>query len=169
MDFKAVRATIDLAGIIGEIQSLSWRKAYKGLMPDDFINDFTPEDRAADFERVIMNQTEELYLFLDGETPVGMAVLHYCDDADAHAGDGEIKALYIHPDHWSKGYGTKALDFSVNRLKERGFDRVVLWVLEENHKGRKFYEQRGFKSEDTNRVMEIGETLHLVKFSKDIS
>lgn len=32
----------------------------------------------------------------------------------------------------------------MEELKQRGFDKVLLWVLEDNHRARKFYEKFGF-------------------------
>lgn len=43
-----------------------------------------------------------------------------------------------------KGYGRLLLQAVVSELKKMGFDKVFLWVLEENQNARHFYEKCGF-------------------------
>lgn len=43
-----------------------------------------------------------------------------------------------------KGYGRLLLNKCIEELKQCGFSKVLLWVLEDNHRARKFYEKNGF-------------------------
>lgn len=59
--------------------------------------------------------------------------------------------LFIYPiakrlihSNQAKGYGYRLLSKVVNELKNQGFEEVFLWVLEDNHRARKFYEKFGF-------------------------
>ena len=57
---------------------------------------------------------------------------------------GEIVSIYFLPEYIGKGYGTFLLKKCVDELKKLGFDRILLWVLEENSRARRFYERNGF-------------------------
>ena len=48
------------------------------------------------------------------------------------------------PQYIGKGYGKLLLDAVVKELVLLGFDDIFLWVLEENHRAKKFYEKAGF-------------------------
>ena len=45
---------------------------------------------------------------------------------------------------------------AVEKLKERGFRDILLWVLEENRRARDFYEKAGFFSAGNFMEDEIG-------------
>ncbi len=55
-----------------------------------------------------------------------------------------------------RGYGHKLLDSVMQELKKRGFAEVFLWVLEENHRARTFYEKYGFECTHDYREDSIG-------------
>ena len=57
---------------------------------------------------------------------------------------GEIVSIYLLPEYIGKGYGASLLEKCVEELKNLGFDRILLWVLEENSRARSFYERNGF-------------------------
>lgn len=43
-----------------------------------------------------------------------------------------------------KGFGRTLLKACVEELQQSGYEKILLWVLEENHRARKFYETNGF-------------------------
>ena len=51
---------------------------------------------------------------------------------------------YFLPEYIGKGYGASLLKKCVEELKKLGFHRILLWVLEENSRARRFYERNGF-------------------------
>ena len=50
----------------------------------------------------------------------------------------------------------KILERAVEELHKRGFQKVLLWVLEENARARHFYEKHGFVCSGDAREDEIG-------------
>jgi putative acetyltransferase len=60
--------------------------------------------------------------------------------------DDFIDQLYIHPDHWRKGLGTRLLEHA-RRCSPR---RLWLYTLQVNVTARAFYEKNGFK------IVELG-------------
>lgn len=45
-----------------------------------------------------------------------------------------------------KGYGKYLLEQAVEELKAMDFNKIFLWVLEDNYRARHFYEKCGFKN-----------------------
>lgn len=71
-------------------------------------------------------------------------------------GFGEIISLYFLPEYMGKGYGRLLLRAVVGELKKMGFDKVFLWVLEENRNARRFYEKCGFVQTERRLTNNIG-------------
>ena len=56
--------------------------------------------------------------------------------------------MYVAEAHWGKGVGLALWDGARDGLKEEGCTQVTLWVLLQNERALKFYEQAaGFKRE----------------------
>ncbi|QAA32242.1 GNAT family N-acetyltransferase [Clostridium manihotivorum] len=60
--------------------------------------------------------------------------------------DNEIDGVAVRIDMQGKGYGKKIVSYSVNKLLDRGFKNIGLWVVKGNP-ARFLYEKLGFKSE----------------------
>ena len=64
-----------------------------------------------------------------------------------------LDGLYVLPGLWGRGIGAQLHDHVLERLRERASERCNLWVLEENHRARWFYERRGWHENGTTRVV----------------
>ena len=57
----------------------------------------------------------------------------------------EIRAIYALPEVWGQGVGHALLTDAIARcVAEGGWEAVVLWVLADNPRARRFYEAHGF-------------------------
>jgi ribosomal protein S18 acetylase RimI-like enzyme len=65
------------------------------------------------------------------------------DDADENI-IGELYGIYLDPQFYRIGYGTKLWREAKQYLFRNGFNKITLWVLEENVRARRFYEKIGF-------------------------
>ncbi len=97
--------------------------------PDDAIR-----ERWRTFPGVVHLAEEE------GE-PVGVAAT---DDCWLHG-------FYVLPGHWGTGVAAALHDAALAPL---ACSEVKLWVLEENHRARRFYEKRGWAPNGETRVVE---------------
>lgn len=62
------------------------------------------------------------------------------------AEDGwSVRTLYVHPDRWGEGIGTRLFEAVLDSLRERGTGRVEIHVLAANTVGISFYESQGFE------------------------
>jgi GNAT superfamily N-acetyltransferase len=64
---------------------------------------------------------------------------------------GEVRAVYVLPEHWGQGAGRLLMDAGLRRLAEAGFHEVTLWVLETNGPARRFYETRGWRADGASK------------------
>lgn len=73
------------------------------------------------------------------------------------------------PEYWNNGIGSELINWGLNELKKRNYDKVTLWVLEENINARKFYEKVGFKHDGTVKEITIGKKLNECRYEKTIT
>lgn len=81
---------------------------------------------------------------------------------------GELYALYVTPARWSTGTGRALMGSALAALNEAGYPRVVLWVLADNARARRFYERAGFAHDGvTNILTGLGGVLEL-RYARDL-
>ena len=139
-------ATINDAARIAEIEVDSNRYAYKDILSEDVLyKDITVENRIPVHERWINEKRFEMYVYEDSETGnvkamMGIGMTDDEDKKDAF----ELHFIYVDPECVRMGVGSEMLAFFEQKGKEKGCPEFVIWVLEENDMGRKFYEKNGY-------------------------
>lgn len=147
----------DDAAAIATVRTASWRAAYRDLMPAGFLASLRPEAMA---DRLRARLTDPEYPFrtlvgeLDGRV-AGFATIGPCRDDDM-PGAGEVLAIYVHPDHWSRGLGRALMSDALVELDALGQRPVTLWVLRDNARARAFYQRAGFIPDGSEHVYEAG-------------
>jgi ribosomal protein S18 acetylase RimI-like enzyme len=80
---------------------------------------------------------------------------------------GELYALYVTPVWWSAGAGRALMGSVLAALKAERYRRVVLWVLADNARARRFYDRAGFAPDGgTNMLTGLGGVLE-VRYTRD--
>lgn len=123
---------------VSRVYEQSWRHAYAGIVPEDYL-DAIPCGRWADV--LDTPGRHSLLCIVEGEI-VGtssFSASRYEQFGDA----GEVISLYVLPEYAGKGYGTALLRAALAGLQGLGFDEAFLWVLEDNAGARRFYERFG--------------------------
>jgi GNAT superfamily N-acetyltransferase len=77
---------------------------------------------------------------VDGERVCGFVSW---DPARDSAGTAHVGALFVHPDAWRQGVGTRLLDAAVDAMRSRGLERARLTTLE-GSPAESFYRTRGW-------------------------
>jgi ribosomal protein S18 acetylase RimI-like enzyme len=164
---KIRRATEDDAAELARVHVDSWRAAYRGLVPDAYLERFEYGWREERFRESLSAGTEETYLIQVREQVMGFLTLGAARDADLDANrTGEIWGIYVSPDHWRRGIGRTLAAKAEQILASRGYEDAVLWVLEDNEQARRFYEAMGFASEGQTREIDWGALLRAVRYAK---
>ena len=147
-------ATVDDLTEVARIHVASWQAAYRGQLPDAYLDGLSSSEREAGWRSRVQNAAprQELWVMERDAEVLGVAALGPSRDADAEEGWGEIYAIYLRPDCWGQGVGRELLVQASRRLTNLGFKRSFLWVLESNERARRFYERAGWRATVTTRV-----------------
>lgn len=135
---------------VSEIRVSGWRTAYRGLMPQSYLDALSTEKDAAR-RRERFGQSDgvvDLVAEQSGEV-VGWACHGPYRDGEVEPGDAELYAIYVHPDRVGGGVGRALLRESARRCAASGHTRMLLWVVKENTGARGFYERAGFGPDGT--------------------
>lgn len=140
-----------------DIQSVSraiWHAAYDGILGETTVENVLDEWYAierlqADIECSIFYAAE-----LEGEI-VGFANAgpHSTDEAATF----ELSRIYILPDHWNRGIGSRLLEAACGAVRDAGGNSLRLTVLAANDVGVGFYESHGFERREQVKIELDGE------------
>uniref|UniRef100_A0AAU3I624 GNAT family N-acetyltransferase n=1 Tax=Streptomyces sp. NBC_01393 TaxID=2903851 RepID=A0AAU3I624_9ACTN len=138
--------TLDDCPRVAEIRVRGWQVAYKGLIPQSYLDGLSVAEDAARRRRHLGQgdgSVVNLVAERDGSV-VGWACHGPHRDGEAGPGEVELYAIYVHPDVLGQGVGQALLRESADRCAAAGHERMLLWVLKENTTARRFYERAGF-------------------------
>ncbi|MCM2580180.1 GNAT family N-acetyltransferase [Streptomyces meridianus] len=143
---------------VSTVRVRGWQFAYAGLMPQPHLDAMSvAEDAARRREFFGRGRGVNLVAELDGRV-VGWASFGPCRDEDSGPGDGELYALYVHPDQLSTGTGRALMERVLEEAPRLGHSALRLWVLEENARARRFYERAGFAPDGVEEPYEVDGT-----------
>jgi ribosomal protein S18 acetylase RimI-like enzyme len=146
MEPSVRRAAFADARAIAGVHIETWRTAYAHIFPAEFLAGLSIDERAALAERLLTEDSEEIFVAeLDGRV-VGFASGGRSRDEDDAAAPGEVYAIYVNAAAWGRGAGRRLLDRLEEALRSAGFDEATLWVLEDNPRARRFYEAAGWRA-----------------------
>lgn len=154
---------------LAELQVEAWNEAYRGLMPDAFLAQQDPRQRAQQWSSSLGNASWFLLVAVSGARVFGFCALSPSRDPDPQPGTGEIAALYVHPLAWRKGYGKGLMRAAFKLASKQGYARLTLWVLDTNRLARDFYESQGFRLDGHTKEEAIpGGSLPHVRYVADV-
>lgn len=146
------QADLPDAGMLGYIYYHSWRSTVQGILPERYLEPYTPEALADAMYRLMGTTYADYFLIDIGGEPSGFAAADY--QADPRT--GEITHLFLLPEYVGKGYGRAALAFLLEHLKARGKTAAALWVNGSNGRAVRFYEGQGFEPTGEERELYMG-------------
>jgi len=128
---------------IANVQIDSNRSTYKGNMPDDYLNNLSPDQKAKEWEeRLFINSNKELMYVAetsDGNiVAFASASLGRADDVF----EREINSIYILKAFQRQGIGYLLIKAIISNFIEESVQSLIIWVLSENP-ARSFYEHLG--------------------------
>jgi L-amino acid N-acyltransferase YncA len=154
MNVKIRKATLEDVKTISNIYALSWKSAYKGIVPQKYLDELKCNFWISSFQNWINNNILTAQLIYENDTPIGCVAYGNARDAK-FAQWVEIVSIYLLPDYFRKGYGQKLLKTALIDMKTNGYKNCYLWVLKENSNARHFYESNGFICNNDECTCEI--------------
>ena len=149
MHVRKVTKTDDFDAI-ANIYAQSWKAAYHGIVPQDFLDSLTTKQ----WSDKLANSTFDAYVILEDDKYIGTSSICAARDVKM-AGYGEIISIYLLPEYFGRGYAKPLIDCVTNALLEKGYSNIYLWTLTENIRAQKFYEKHGFHKNDDISTIEI--------------
>ena len=131
------------------IQIAAWRRAYSGLMSPALLDALDINKKTAMWRNALERASKGSYLVAEVNGRVeGFAVFGPARDKDLDGSEtAEIVSINIDPDKWGYGLGRSLLNVMIDRLGTDGYGSITLWVVEQNERALRFYQQNGFERE----------------------
>lgn len=151
------RATEGDAPAIASVHVCSWKWAYRGILPDSYLDNLSTADRGKmHAERLADEGDTRTWIAERDGMIVGFASTGPSRDPDALLGDAEVGAIYLLEDAVGTGIGAAIFEHATTDLLARGYKRITLWVLTTNGRARRFYEKSGWTLEGSSKTETIG-------------
>jgi GNAT superfamily N-acetyltransferase len=184
----------DDAAAVADVWSQTWRAAYTGLMPADFLAEVTgPQGVGRRVDQLARELTDErcrqgliVAETADSRRPdvsaetriVGYARFGPERDADGPArplpatpADGakaELYAIYVRPQQWSTGAGRCLIGAVIERVSALRYGTLSLWVLEANTRARRFYERAGFAATGESKTEDRFASVAEIRYARPL-
>jgi GNAT superfamily N-acetyltransferase len=158
----------DAAAVAG-VHVRSWQAAYRGLLPDEYLDGLRPDDRAQryTFGERQADRPGTIVATTWGEIR-GFATIGPCQDEERRL-TGEVLALYVDPEFWGRGIGRVLMLEARTRLARQGYREAVLWVLVGNDRAERFYRVDGWTPDGSRRYDQVwGVTVDEIRFRKSL-
>jgi ribosomal protein S18 acetylase RimI-like enzyme len=126
---------------VAQVHVASWKVTYRGMAPDDYLNNLKALDRVSRWRERIANKTDFIFVAEVDDVIVGFAS-YFIHEQDSTA---ELDTIYLDPDHWRHGVGTQLVHVVMTDMTQKGCDTAVLWVHPSNDRARNFYEHLGWQ------------------------
>ncbi|KZN25312.1 acetyltransferase [Haladaptatus sp. R4] len=125
---------------IRRVARRGWQEAYADFLSETVIEAELSTWYTSDaVEAAIRDETRPYFVATHDETVVGYS------KAVADTPIATLSTLYVSPDCWSGGVGTRLLDAATTELESRGATALELTVFAENGAAIGFYESNGFE------------------------
>lgn len=139
---------------IGAVHVAAWRWAYRGLLPDAFLDGLVEPAWQERWRATLSRGGAARRTWL---VEVDGAACGFCHtgparDADSAPGWGEVYAIYLAEPAAGRGIGRALMSHALDELRAQGMRVVTLWVLRDNLRARHFYEAAGFRLDGAEKV-----------------
>ncbi|MCA9676714.1 MAG: GNAT family N-acetyltransferase [Kofleriaceae bacterium] len=142
---------------IARVLVRSWRASYRGILPLDGVLDrLDVGERASKWRRILRDDT---CLHLVAYDTTHRDVIGFCEAGPRRRPGpwaGEVYAIYL--EHYAKrhGLGRRFFGEVTAWLYARHMRSMIVWVLEDNHHARRFYEALGGRAAHQARSIVSG-------------
>lgn len=129
------------AKAVAAIHDAAWRSTYQGLIPHLYLERMIARRGPLWWQRQIQRGSKITVLVFDG-VPQGYAAWGEARGSWPWSA-GEIFELYVTPVFQGVGLGTRLFAAARQELRRAGFERLVVWALEDNELACAFYNGLG--------------------------
>jgi GNAT superfamily N-acetyltransferase len=161
VEFSIVPADAGDAAGLSTLHVESWRNAYRGLLPDAFLDGPVVEDLMTLWRDRMSQSAAERQLVIKAVSQgslIGLACV--LTDADSQWGP-RLDNLHVKPGRKGHGVGWQLFRACCQWVVRQTPDQHMhLWVIENNYPARQFYDRQGGVIRGT-RTLEIARGIHV--------
>jgi GNAT superfamily N-acetyltransferase len=139
---------------VARVHVRSWQSGYAGIVPEEFLATLDPAGFATRRRyRDVPPGGGSIVAVAEGQIVGHASFGPYRPEKDVtDSSMGELYSIYVDPEHWGDGAGHRLFAAARERLTAAGFPGMRLWVLEDNHRARRFYERQGMRPDGEREV-----------------
>ena len=167
------------AAAIGAVHVATWRTAYAGVLPDDYLAGMSVLRHAAGYEAAIADRRNGHAVFVAVASGADAAagtpadapgtVIGFVSGGRARRpdfGQGEVETLYLLDDYRDRGIGRRLMRAMAAHLAAVGCRSAMLWVLKDNPT-RWFYQRLGGRPAASEVIRFAGQPMEQLAFTWD--
>jgi ribosomal protein S18 acetylase RimI-like enzyme len=128
---------------IARAHTASWRTSYRGILPDAVLAQIDVDQRAESWRRTLQDRS---ILTLVAYDTTHHDIVGMCDAGRNRSPTGhaaEVYRLYFEHHARRHGLGREMFEQVTDWLRTQQLRSLVIWVLDNNHHARRFYEAMG--------------------------
>jgi GNAT superfamily N-acetyltransferase len=159
---------------VARVHIRTWQAAYRGIVPDGYLDSLNIEDRAARYDFTGTDVSKPYTILAIADTMIAGFVTTLPSRLADLPEDGEVGALYVSPQHWDRKIGAALIAAGRERLVSQGFAFAYLWLLDGNQRAERFYGIDGWRTDgakrtDTSRGVALNELRYRRQLIQSVS
>ncbi|WP_329454759.1 GNAT family N-acetyltransferase [Streptomyces sp. NBC_01497] len=168
-----VRAmTLEDCPAVAAVRVCGWRFAYEGLMPRAHLEAMSVDaDTERRREQFLAGAGRVVNLVAErAGRVIGWGCYGPSRDTGVPGGTAELYALYVLPEHLSRGVGRALTAELLDRAAAAGHPLMQLWVVAGNARARRFYARAGFAPDGAEEPYDVaGVEVPEVRYARALS
>ncbi|KAF9321240.1 hypothetical protein BG003_002750 [Podila horticola] len=143
------QAIPDDASVLAELGALTFTHTFGHMYTPKDLQDFISSTYTVEQHLIPLTDSRESFWLLEDDNgqalAFGWAGACKLPVANLEPNAGEIKRIYVHPDHQGKKLGSRILERMLAWLVEEGFGPLYIGVWSENYGAHRLYNRYGFE------------------------
>jgi GNAT superfamily N-acetyltransferase len=152
------------AAEVARIQVVTWRTAYRSVLPAAMLDDWDADAATASWGSAITEPPTPghgVVVALEGNTVVGFAAfgpaeLTPGEEPDPAGPTAELATLLVEPRWGRRGHGSRLLAAVSDLARAGGAARLQVWLLDDDRVSAQFYESAGWAPDGWARTLDTG-------------
>jgi GNAT superfamily N-acetyltransferase len=152
------------AAEIARIQAVTWRTAYRAVLPRELLGEWDEAGATASWHAAISRPPTPghgVLVALERQSVVGFAAYGPAELTDGETPDPagpttEVTTLLVEPRFGRRGHGSRLLAAVADVARDGGTARLQTWLLEPDQVSAGFYESAGWAPDGWARTLDTG-------------
>jgi GNAT superfamily N-acetyltransferase len=153
------------AADIARIQAITWRTAYRSVLPASVLDEWDADTATATWHAAVTappTPGHGVLVALEKNALVGFAAygpaeLTPGEQPDAAGPTTEVSTLLVEPRWGRRGHGSRLLSALADLSDANGAARLQVWLLEDDRVSAGFYESAGWAPDGWARTLDTGD------------